>query len=168
MNLSFFNINNYNIKSKKNWDEIINLYKYEFFYLDPNKISIGLCNEIFDLLRSKIINENTFDNKINRFESQFMENQKSSNILLKIKSSNSNNKSSLTNTLAFSCDSPKTKKSKANLLIFNDIAGIKKDIQKEIKNELQNFIININKNEINAQKINEKIFDIILIKLREA
>ena len=61
IDMSFFNLNNNNnvlIKPKKNWDEIINLYKYEFFYLDPNKISMGISNEIFDTISSKIINEN--------------------------------------------------------------------------------------------------------------
>ena len=168
MNLSFFNINNQNIKSKKNWDEIIKLYKYELFYLDPNRISTGICNEIFDLLSSKIINETTFGNNLNKFRSSAFENQKSSKILLKVKPSNINSKFSKTNPLTFSYESPKVKKSKVNILMLSDITDIKKNVQNEIKNELQYFITNMNTYKISVQKLIEKISDIILIKLRES
>ena len=61
--MNCINIANANI-SKNNWDEIINLYKYEFFYLDPNKISTGISDEIFDAISTKMINyNNTINNK---------------------------------------------------------------------------------------------------------
>ena len=91
LNTSFYgsNKNNFNnLNNKKSWDEMINLYPYEFYYLEPNKISTGICNEIFDLLNSKISNDNYRN-------STAFEPQKSSNLLVKIKSSNSTGSSKI-------------------------------------------------------------------------
>ena len=154
--------NNNNLNNKKSWDEMINLYPYEFYYIEPNKISTGICNEIFDLLSSKISNDNY------RNSTPF-EPQKSSNILVKVKSSNINNRYSAGNPMTISCGSPIVKKTKVNLFLLNDILDMKKELQQKIKNELQNFIKAINNNnKISIVNFIEKISDLIINKLMNA
>ena len=164
LNTSFYgsNKNNFNnLNNKKSWDEMINLYPYEFYYLEPNKISTGICNEIFDLLNSKISNDNYRN-------STAFEPQKSSNLLVKIKSSNVNNRYNIGNPLTFSCGSPIVKKTKVNLFLLNDILDMKKEIQQKTKVELQNFFKDIiNNNKISIVNFIEKISDLIINKLSE-
>ena len=164
LNTSFYgsNKNNFNnLNNKKSWDEMINLYPYEFYYLEPNKISTGICNEIFDLLNSKISNDNYRN-------STAFEPQKSSNLLVKIKSSNVNNRYNIGNPLTFSCGSPIVKKTKVNLFLLNDILDMKKEIQQKTKIELQNFFkAIINNNKISIVNFIEKISDLIINKLSE-
>ena len=167
LNVSFFgsnknnNFNLNNLNNKKSWDEMINLYTYEFYYLDPNKISTGICNDIFDLLNSKISNDNYRN-------STAFEHQKSSNLLVKVRSSNINNRYSAANPMTFSCGSPVVKKTKVNLFLLNDILDMKKELQQKIKIELQNLIKSIiNKNKISIVNFIEKISDLIINKLNE-
>ena len=176
---SFLNINsnNYLVNiSKKNWDEIINLYKYELFYLEPQKISNGVSNEIFDAISTKMINENGTinNNPINRNNlgnSIVLENKKPSicsNILGKVKSSGFNNRyGGVRNKLTFSCESPIIKKTKTNMFLFNDINDCKKEIQIELKTEIQKFINNINDKQTSIENFIEKISNILIDKLNE-
>ena len=176
IDISDFNLNNNNnLKNitKKNWDEIINLYKYEFFYLEPTKISTGISNEIFDTLSAKIISEN---NAINNNESLRnsikLESKNTANItnnfLDKAKlSSFKNNRygSGARNPMIFSCESPIIKKTKTNLFLFNDINDCKKEIQVELKSLIQNYI-NDNNN-ISIDKFIEQVSDMLINKLNE-
>lgn len=174
IDMSFFNLNNNNnvlIKPKKNWDEIINLYKYEFFYLDPNKISMGISNEIFDTISSKIINENNNNPINNNFgNSILLESKKTPNLLEKVSKAaafSNNNRYSGNNKMIFSCESPIIKKTRANLFLFNDINDCKKEVQVELKNEIKNFIKNINNKDTSIEKFNEVISEMIMNKLCE-
>ncbi len=177
IDMSFYNNNNLNIKSKKNWDEIINLYKYEFFYLDPNKISIGISDEIFDAISTKIINENNNYPFSNNFgNSILLETKKTPNILEKtskpsglINSINiiNNRYSAGPNQMIFSCESPIIKKTRANIFLFNDINDCKKEVQVELKNEISNCITSVNNNNLSVEKLNEKIAEMIIYKLGE-
>ena len=175
IDMSFYNNNNLNIKPKKNWDEIINLYKYEFFYLDPNKISIGITDEIFDAISTKIINENNNYPISNTFGNSIMlESKKTPNILEKVSkqtmlmnSINANSRYSGNNKLIFSCESPVIKKTRANIFLFNEINDCKKEVQVELKNEINNCIKSVNNNKISIDNFNEKISETIIYKLSE-
>ena len=191
VDVSDFNLNNNNNNNfipKKNWDEIINLYKYEFFYLDPNKISIGISNEIFDALSNKMINDNNpINNNTNNNNdlrnSIILESKKTTNITTNILEknklssfNNNNNRYSNVgrNPMIFSCESPIIKKTRTNLFLFNDINDCKKEIQVELKHIIQNFINNINNNNNNNNNNNisienfiEKITDMLVNKLNE-
>ena len=50
--------NNKNSLCDNNWNEILQLYPYEFYYLNPIKCSVGITNDIFDLLEPQIRNNN--------------------------------------------------------------------------------------------------------------
>ena len=177
IDISDFNLNSNNLKNitKKNWDEVINLYKYEFFYLEPNKISIGISNEIFDTLSAKIINENNANNNENNLRNSIKLESKNTtnitnNILDKAKmSSFKNNRydgsGSSKNPMIFSCESPIIKKPKTILFLFNDINDCKKEIQVELKSLIQNHINDINN--ISNDKFIEQISDILINKLSE-
>ena len=177
--ISYFNLNNNNIIIpsiiKKSWDEIINLYKYELFYLESNKISTGISNDIFDTISTKIINENNNNNNnpINNLgNSIVLESKKTSNIstniLGKAKLSAFNNRYSQKSSMIFSCESPIIKKTKTNIFLFNDINDCKKEIQIELKNEIQKFIHNMtNNNKISIKNFIEKISDMLINKLNE-
>ena len=173
---SFFNVNYAKNISKKTWDEIINLYKYEFFYLDPNKISSGISNELFDTISTAMINENgTINNPVNKNNlgnSIVLESKKATNnILGKVKSSafnkDNNRYNGPRNKLIFSCESPIIKKTKTNIFLFNDINDCKKEIQVELKTEIQNFINNINNLKTSIENFIEKISNLLIDKLNE-
>ena len=174
VDVSSFNLNNiYN--SKKKWDETINLYKYELFYLDANKISTGISNEIFDTISNKMINEN---NPINNNQNNDslrnsikLESKKTTNILDKNnKPSAFNNNSRYgtgRNPMVFSCESPIIKKTRTNIFLFNDINDCKKEVKVELKSIIQNYINNINNNKISIDHFIEKIADLMINKLNE-
>ena len=174
VDISSFNLNNNIYNSKKKWDETINLYKYELFYLDANKISAGISNEIFDIISNKIINDNPINNNQNvdsLRNSIKLESKKTTNILDK------NNKTSAFNNnirygngrnpMVFSCESPIIKKTRTNIFLFNDMNDCKKEIQVELKNIIQNYINNINNNKISIDNFIEKITELIVNKLNE-
>ena len=177
IDISDFNLNNNNnLKNitKKNWDEIINLYKYEFFYLEPNKISTGISDEIFDTLSAKIISEN--NNAINNNENNFrnsikLESKNTANITnnfldkTKMSSFKNNRYGDSKNPMIFSCESPIIKKTKTNLFLFNDINDCKKEIQVELKSLIQNYINDINN--ISIDKFIEQLSDMLINKLNE-
>ena len=170
-NLNSNNINNKNI-TKKSWDEIINLYKYELSYLESNKISTGISNDIFDAISVKIANENDSinNNPINNNlgNSIVLESKKTTNILGKVKmSAFNNNRYNQRNPMTFSCESPIIKKTKTNLFLFNDINDCKKEVQIELKNEIQKFINNINNNKSSIKNFIETMSDILISKLNE-
>ena len=177
LDISLLNLNSNNINianlGQKNWDEIINLYKYEFFYLDTNKISIGISDEIFDTISTKMINDNNNPINMNNLgNSLVLDNKKSSNITkslfgkMKVPNIN-NNRYEKKNPLIFSCESPIIKKTKTNLFLFNDINDCKKEVQVELKNSIQNFINDFNNCKVSIENFIDKTAEMLIGKLKE-
>ena len=167
--ISYLNNNNdnsnyFNFDNKKIFDEMITLHKYEMSNLDANKLSDEICNDIFDLINSKI-----YYKKNNTGKSIAIEKNKSIKILEKGNSHKINDRYSSFNQQTFSCDSPIIKRTKSNILLSNNnIKGeYKKEIQIKIKNKIKTLINDINVNKILPKNFNEILSNIIINILNE-
>ena len=163
------NVNNYNnnniykdyINENKNslcdnnWSEILQLYPYEFFYLNPIKCSVGITNDIFDLLEPQIKKNN---------------NKKEENILINTNRSTISRNSNLNTNYKSSNDSFCFNKSdlfinKENYNIFN--LNKRYALQNLLQIELNNVILDKNNNINKKNDLLKNIANKIVLKINE-
>ena len=158
---SYLKNNSDNYENKKIYEKLLTLYKFELYNLDSNKISNEICNDIIDVINSKL---NYKDINNNMGKSIALENNKSIKMLEKGNSQKINDRYSSFNPQTFSCDSPIIKRTKSNIVISNThlMVEFKKEIQNKLKDEIKNLIKNINQNIVYASNSNEYISNAII------
>ena len=163
------NSNNFELSNmnKNVWENILTIYKYELHNLDENKLAENICNDIFDLLNSKINQKD----KYNMYSSICEGKDKNIKMIGKIKSSRINDRYSSFNHQNFFSDSPIVKRTKSNVIGFNKVNDLMTEYRNEminkIKIEIKNLINNINDNIIFPTNFSEDLSNIIIKAINE-
>ena len=157
--------NNYNYVKENNnilydnsWNEILQLFSYEFNYINPIKCSVGITNDIFNLLEPSI-NDNINNN--NKSEQNLLLNTNKSTI---IKNSNLNNNFKSYDE-SFYLNKSDIYINKENINVFN--LNQRYSLQNLLQVEINNIIIKISNNNIIINDNIKNIANKIILKINE-
>lgn len=141
------------------WNEILNLFSYEFNYINPIKFSVGMTNDIFYLLDSNV-------------KSNISNNKKDQECILNInRSSLSRNSTSNLNT-NYKSDNKSLYMNKSNNLINKDNINIfnlnqRHSLQNLLQIEMNNILKKLKNNKIIINDWIKNIANKVILKINE-